>query len=131
MAYQYREYYPEELGTVRLEKVKCGKPNCRCAKGKKHKAYYLYYRDYSTDERRLRKKYIPKAEVRKLKRKIQLRKNEESLFIGFNHSNPVVDGLAWMKLKTLPRSKIIEKLHTEIKRAEKKVKSSRVSLLDV
>jgi len=23
---------------------KCGKPNCRCVKGKKHSAYYLSYR---------------------------------------------------------------------------------------
>jgi Family of unknown function (DUF6788) len=40
--------------------VRCGKPRCRCNRGKPHGPYYYFFwRDGS----KLRKAYIPKAEV--------------------------------------------------------------------
>lgn len=120
MAYQYREFKPKELGIIRLEKVQCGKPNCHCVRGKKHKAYYLYYRDYDESlERKLKKKYIPKSEVKKWRRKIQLMKNEEKLWRFFDNEDSEFVTQVWKEIELLPRSKMIEKLHTVIKKVKK------------
>jgi hypothetical protein len=122
VTYEYREIEPETLGYIKLEKVKCGKPNCHCAKGKKHKAYYLYFRDCAqrneNGKMKLIKKYIPKSLVKNLKRKIQLRKNKDNLNRLFGSNDDALMFTVWQKLKDLPRSKILERLHTEIKRAK-------------
>lgn len=125
MTYEYREIEPETLGYIRLEKVKCGKPNCHCLTGKKHKAYYLYFRNrldvqnYQSNRARLKKKYLPRFSVKTLRRKIQLRKNTDNLSRFFDGSDDCLEGVVWQKIKDFPRSKMIEKLHTEIKRALK------------
>jgi len=130
MAYMYGYDKPKELGIIRLERVKCGKPNCRCADGKKHKAYYLYYRVY--DEywnRKLKKKYIPKSEVKKWRRKIQLRKNEENLPKLYDKDDELFV-LVWEELEHLPRSKMIERFHTVLSKVKERPISN-VFLLDV
>lgn len=49
----------ERTETTRSEYVRCGKPTCRCAKGKLHGPYaYKYWRD---EKGRLRKAYVGKA----------------------------------------------------------------------
>lgn len=51
------EVRPASAGCYRLEKVRCGKPNCRCAQGKLHGPYwYLYQRRNG----KLTSKYIGK-----------------------------------------------------------------------
>jgi hypothetical protein len=55
------ETLPKMLpGAVCAELKKCGKPNCRCARGELHGPYY--YR-YWRDGRRLRKTYVPRQSV--------------------------------------------------------------------
>ncbi len=44
-------------GCYQLEKIRCGKPNCKCAKGELHGPYW--YR-YEKKQGRLRSKYIGK-----------------------------------------------------------------------
>ena len=48
MTYSFRHTDPMLAGTLVKEKVKCGRKNCRCARGKKLHGwyYYLYWRDY-------------------------------------------------------------------------------------
>ena len=72
MAYSFRHTNPELAGVLVKEKVRCGRPNCRCVRqNKPHKwYYYLYWRDYQNN-RILRKKYIPRGEVEKLRKQIK------------------------------------------------------------
>jgi len=72
MAYSFRHTNPELAGVIIREKVRCSRPNCRCMrKNKPHKwYYYLYWRDYPKNGI-LRKQYIPRVEVRRLRLKIK------------------------------------------------------------
>lgn len=92
MWYEHREFSnPYWNGYLVQEKVKCGKISCHCMKGgKRHLAFYLYWRDYFPQKSwilkdfnkagsfevrntpRLRKKYIPKKDVSKVQRQIAL-----------------------------------------------------------
>ncbi len=78
MRYSNLMFKPKQLGTIRLELVTCGKPNCRCAEGEKHSAYYHYFWkvDYKTKQVRLRKKYVPKKKVETLIKGIDNRRTE-------------------------------------------------------
>ncbi len=49
-------------GGVYLQKVRCGKKNCRCASGNKHNAYYYFNRV----DGKLTKKYIRKAQLKEI-----------------------------------------------------------------
>lgn len=51
-------------GYVRAERVKCGKPNCKCSRGELHGVYY--YR-YTWDEGRRRKSYVKRSEVEQVR----------------------------------------------------------------
>ena len=46
-------------GTVHIQRVRCGKPRCRCRRGESHVAYYLFWRVAG----KLRKRYIPRADA--------------------------------------------------------------------
>jgi hypothetical protein len=46
-------------GGIYYQSVRCGKSNCKCARGEKHEAYYFFTRI----ERKLTKTYIRKAEL--------------------------------------------------------------------
>jgi hypothetical protein len=46
-------------GSLHLQRVKCGKSNCRCASGKSHAAYYRFWRE----DGRLRKAYVRRADL--------------------------------------------------------------------
>lgn len=72
MAYSFRHTNPELAGTIIREKVRCNRQNCHCMRlNRLHKwYYYLYWRDYK-NRGLLRKQYIPRNEVRELKRKIK------------------------------------------------------------
>jgi hypothetical protein len=58
-------------GAVCVEWKKCGKPNCRCARGKLHGPYY--YR-YWREGGRLRKEYIPRREAPEAMHRCQARR---------------------------------------------------------
>jgi hypothetical protein len=56
------------------ERVLCGKPSCRCARGLKHGPYwYLRYEEYDpvTKAIRYRREYVPRSEVRRVRRWIR------------------------------------------------------------
>ena len=78
MAYSFRHTNSELAGVLIKEKVRCGKQNCRCVRLKRpHKwYYYLYWRDYLNGAK-LRKSYVPKADVGKLRRKMKLAKEKD------------------------------------------------------
>ena len=63
---------PEYTGYIVKEKVRCGKKNCKCYReGKKHEAFYLYWREYQEDcTWKLRKKYLKKSEISQWQKKI-------------------------------------------------------------
>jgi hypothetical protein len=50
-------------GAVHLQNVRCGKPNCRCATGKPHEAYYRFWRSRG----KLRKAYVRKADLERVR----------------------------------------------------------------
>lgn len=47
-------------GTIHEQRVTCGKPNCRCTRGERHRAFYRFWRD---ERGRLRKAYVPRSRV--------------------------------------------------------------------
>ena len=75
MAYSFKHTNPRLTGVLIKEKVRCGKPNCRCMRHNRlHQwYYYLYWRDYGV----LRKEYVPRAELVKLRRKIKTVKTKD------------------------------------------------------
>ena len=78
MAYSFRHTNPELAGVLVREKVRCGKQNCRCVRLKRlHKwYYYLYWRDYR-NKAILKKRYVPKSEIRRLRRNIKSAKEKD------------------------------------------------------
>ena len=78
MAYSFRHTNPELAGVLVKEKVRCGKQNCRCVRQKRlHKwYYYLYWRDYRNNAI-LKKRYVSKSEIRKLRRNIRSAKTKD------------------------------------------------------
>lgn len=78
MAYSFRHTNPRLVGAIVKEKIRCGKQNCRCVKEKRlHKwYYYLYWRDYQ-NKGKLRKQYIRRLEVQKLRKKIKSMKTKD------------------------------------------------------
>lgn len=66
---------PELTGYIVKEKVTCGKKNCKCSRGEKHEAFYVYWREYMPDgARKLRKLYIKKSEIRNWQKKLSKHK---------------------------------------------------------
>lgn len=66
-------------GTVHAQYVRCGKDNCRCAKGELHGAYYYHFVRVGG---RLRKRYLKASEVEQMQiacgsRQIEKRKQIE------------------------------------------------------
>jgi hypothetical protein len=59
-------------GSVCAQSVKCGRPNCRCARGQLHGPYY--YR-FFRERGKLRKRYVRKAEVEEVRTRCQARRN--------------------------------------------------------
>jgi hypothetical protein len=46
-------------GEVIEQRVRCGKPNCRCATGERHAAFYRYW----TEDGRQRKAYVRQTDL--------------------------------------------------------------------
>ena len=67
------EPLPKTLpGVVCAQRVRCGKPNCRCARGQGHLAYYRFWREGG----RLRKCYVRRNELASVRAACEARKRE-------------------------------------------------------
>jgi hypothetical protein len=71
--FRYMTVDPRDLERVCLvrERVRCGKPGCRCLNGAKHGPYwYLRYEEWDRTARRdwYRREYVPPTELRRVRR---------------------------------------------------------------
>lgn len=55
-------------GGVYLQRVRCGKSNCKCARGETHRAFYFYTRRYG----KLIKIYVRKVELSEFSRLVDI-----------------------------------------------------------
>jgi hypothetical protein len=58
-------------GVVRPQWVRCGRPNCRCARGELHGPYYY---QFFREGGRLRKRYVKPADVEQVKAACEARR---------------------------------------------------------
>ncbi len=61
-------------GTVHTQYVRCGKQNCKCARGELHGAYFYHFVRVGG---KLRKRYLKAVEVEKIKESCALRQQQE------------------------------------------------------
>jgi hypothetical protein len=61
-------------GTVCAQMIRCGKPNCKCARGQLHGAYYYHFVRVGG---RLTKRYLKPDEVEAVKVACQARREDE------------------------------------------------------
>ena len=67
------EPLPKTLpGAVCAQRVRCGKPGCRCARGDGHLAYYRFWREAG----RLRKAYVRPADLEAVRAACEARRAE-------------------------------------------------------
>lgn len=60
------------LGVVCAQRVRCGKPGCRCARGLGHLAYYRFWREAG----KLRKCYVRRADLASVRAACEVRQQE-------------------------------------------------------
>ncbi len=61
-------------GTVHAQFVRCGKANCKCARGELHGAHFYHFVRVGG---KLRKRYLKAVEVEKIKEACALRQQQE------------------------------------------------------
>ena len=62
--YPTRYFDPEAVGYLTSQYVRCGKPGCRCRRGRPHGPYhYLRFRRLEAGRWRQRKRYVPAGDV--------------------------------------------------------------------
>lgn len=64
-------------GTLQTQRVRCGKANCRCARGELHEGYYYLYLPPSAG---LSKVYVRRADVPIVRKAIEARKRRAAAF---------------------------------------------------
>ena len=69
-------------GVVCVQKVRCGKPNCRCAASEKHLAYYRFWRE----DGRLRKAYVRRDDLEQTRIACARWKEADSIMAGLLNS---------------------------------------------
>jgi hypothetical protein len=86
------EPLPKTLpGVVCAQRVRCGKPGCRCARGQRHLAFYRFWREGG----RLRKCYVRRADLASVRAASEVRQRER---------RELADGWQqWRKLVTVVR----------------------------
>jgi len=99
---RYRKKLPQHRieitnGGIYLQMVRCGKKNCRCAAGKKHKAYYFFTREGRT----LTKTYIRKSELEKLRQLVNEAKGWRRMLRRCRVNS--INALAMAKIEAVPR----------------------------
>jgi hypothetical protein len=60
-------------GTVHRQRVRCGKPRCRCRHGEPHLAFYLFWHEGG----KLRKRHIPRSDVDAVRAACTARRDRE------------------------------------------------------
>ena len=60
-----------KIGSVHAQRVRCGKPNCRCARGELHGPYFYHF---FRENGRLRKRYLRPSEVDEVRAQCAARK---------------------------------------------------------
>lgn len=79
--YSFRYSDPKLAGVIVREAVRCGKRNCRCAQGRPHRwYYYLYYRVPTAEGWKLKKEYVPRDQVRVVRKKIRAAKAQDRMY---------------------------------------------------
>jgi hypothetical protein len=69
------ETLPKMLpGVVCAQMVRCGKPNCKCARGELHGPYHFRF---WRDDGRLRKQYVKAADLAAVQAACELRRKEQ------------------------------------------------------
>ncbi|MEO0556678.1 MAG: DUF6788 family protein [Bacteroidota bacterium] len=68
------------MGVVRPQWVRCGKANCRCASGQREDLHGPYYYRFFRENGRLRKMYVPKAQLEAIQEGCARRQLEERAF---------------------------------------------------
>lgn len=67
------ESLPKMLaGVVCAQRVRCGKPNCRCARGRGHLAYYRFWRE----DGKLCKQYVRRVDLASVQAACEARQRE-------------------------------------------------------
>jgi hypothetical protein len=65
-----------KIGAICEQFIRCGKPNCRCSRGKLHGPYfYMFYREGS----RLRKVYVRREDVEKFREARESKRKNRNL----------------------------------------------------
>jgi siroheme synthase (precorrin-2 oxidase/ferrochelatase) len=67
------ESLPQMMGSVHVQYRSCGRPNCRCQRGERHPAHYLFWRV----DGRLRKRYIKSDDVEVIRVACERRQQRE------------------------------------------------------
>lgn len=75
--YATRYTNPKAVGYVIRQLVRCGDPTCRCARCGGHEAHYLVYRVREDGRWRQRKRYVRKADVTELRRRLAAAKAQD------------------------------------------------------
>lgn len=76
-----RSRTPKTLrGVVRPQRVKCGKPTCRCASGRQLDFHGPYYYRFWRENGRLRKAYVPVDKLDSVRAACRLRQADELAF---------------------------------------------------
>jgi len=75
-------------GTLSLRQGRCGKPNCRCARGELHVSVYLV----QSHQGQLRQWYVPKAWEKRVRQAVQNHQEMQRLIEGLSEGE-------WKRLK--------------------------------
>lgn len=104
--YPARFVEPQSVGWVEKRMVACGKPNCRCSKGKLHGPYtYLAFRVWHEQKQRwvVRRKYVSKDFLTDLGRGLAARKEAERALTRFiKHQASILKGVRGKILRGEP-----------------------------
>ena len=75
-------------GTVHKQFKKCGKPNCKCARGELHSTYYYFVRM----DGKLKAQYLKASEVEKVQQACMLRRS-------LKKEQRIASNKAWQQLR--------------------------------
>jgi hypothetical protein len=104
-----QESLPKTLpGVVCRQMVKCGKPNCRCARGILHQTYYRFWREQG----KLKKTYVRCADL-EATREACLRWKEADAMIGGILNRPAAQETK-AEQRAILRSALGEQAYTEV-----------------
>lgn len=95
MKTQLNELLPKTMtGTVHAQYVRCGKSNCKCAKGDLHGAYFYHFVRVGG---KLKKRYLKLSEVETIQKACRARQKEEKERIEFSK-------MFWKQLREIRES---------------------------